>query len=208
MRTKALSLIRVGFCFGLLALLGGCATTPPSQPDNLCAVFKEKKGWYKAASRSQKKWGSPIGSMMAIMYQESSYRGKAKPPKRYFLGFIPAGRKSSAYGYAQVKDGTWSWYKNKTNSWGADRDDFADAIDFIGWYNNMSRRQSGIPLNEPYKQYLAYHEGHGGYNRGSYKKKAWLTGVARKVDHRAKRYQSQLMGCEKSLKRKRFLGIF
>ena len=30
---------------------------------------------------------------------------------RYFLGIIPLGRESSAFGYAQALDGTWTDYK-------------------------------------------------------------------------------------------------
>ena len=63
---------------------------------------------------------------MAMMYQESSFRHDARPPMDYFL-FIPLGRRSSAYGYAQVKDETWDDYKRETGHSWADRDDFGDA---------------------------------------------------------------------------------
>ena len=33
---------------------------------------------------------------------------------RYFLGIIPLGRESSAFGYAQALDGTWTDYKKAT----------------------------------------------------------------------------------------------
>jgi hypothetical protein len=47
---------------------------------------------------------------------------------------------------------------------------------------------------------LAYHEGHGGYNRATYLKKPWLTSMARKVEAKAGSYQAQLMDCEVELK--------
>ena len=31
----------------------------------------------------------------------------------FFLGIIPTGRISSAYGYAQALNGTWDWYKKR-----------------------------------------------------------------------------------------------
>jgi len=72
-------------------------------------------------------------------------------------------------------------------------------VDFIGWYGSVSHRTLGISKWDAYNQYLAYHEGHGGFKRKTYKKKAWLMKVARKVDNRAKSYHTQLSKCEDSL---------
>ena len=33
----------------LLLTLAGCATAPPSNPDNICAIFREKPEWHDAA---------------------------------------------------------------------------------------------------------------------------------------------------------------
>ncbi len=184
-----------------LSLLAACTTSPPSNVNNICDIFEEKRGWYGDAYDAQKEWGSSIPTMMAIMHQESRYVAKAKPPRKKIFGFIPGPRPSDAYGYSQAKKSTWKEYKRSAGNYGADRDDFADAIDFIGWYNHQSKRRSGIPKSDTYRLYLAYHEGHGGYNRGTYKSKKWLTDVARKVERRAGSYQSQLNSCEKNLKK-------
>ena len=187
-------------CLSLtLLLLVGCTTSPPSNPDNICDIFREKEDWYGDAVDARDNWGSPIPVMMAIMHQESRYVAKAKPPRKKIFGFIPGPRPSDAYGYSQAKKSTWKEYKRNAGNYGADRDDFSDAIDFIGWYNHQSKRRSGISKRDTYRLYLAYHEGHGGYNRGSYKSKGWLTDVARKVERRAGSYQQQLNSCEKSL---------
>ncbi|HCD56882.1 MAG TPA: hypothetical protein DEQ90_15770, partial [Halieaceae bacterium] len=69
-----------------------------------------------------------------------------------------------------------------------------------------SLHRSGIAKNDAYRLYLAYHEGHGGYNRGSYRDKAWLLRVATKVRDRAAQYTVQLNGCADSLPRGR--GLF
>ena len=170
---------------------------PPSNPDNLCDIFDQKGGWYKYAKRAQDKWGSPISTNMAFMYQESSFRAKAKPSRTKILWVFPGPRKSDAYGYAQAKDATWDWYQKSTgNNW-ADRDEFKDAIDFVSWYNNMSTTKVGIGRDDTYRLYLAYHEGHGGFKRGSFNKKPQLKRVAKKVSSRAYRYKEQLQGCEK-----------
>jgi hypothetical protein len=197
-------------CLVLLILsVSACTTSPPRNPGDICAIFREKDGWYGDANDASKKWNSPIPIMMAIMYQESRFVANAKPPKKYWLGFIPAGRMSDAYGYAQAKDGTWKWYVDKSGNWGADRDDFTDAIDFVGWYNNTSGKINGISNTDTYSLYMAYHEGHGGFKKRSFASKPWLLRVASNVSARAATYGSQLSRCEKDLKTGGwFFGIF
>ncbi|MDH5182620.1 MAG: hypothetical protein OEX12_01900 [Gammaproteobacteria bacterium] len=182
-----------------LLILSGCTTNPPRDVDNVCAIFKEKSGWYDDTRRAYKHHGIPIHVQMAIMRQESNFRAKAKPPRRWIFGIIPWTRPSSAYGYAQVKQETWDWYMDKRGFWFADRDDFGDAVEFIGWYGKLSHDTLGISKWDAYKQYLAYHEGQGGFKRKTYLKKKWLVKVARKVKGQASRYHTQLARCEKSL---------
>ncbi len=186
----------------LLAVLAvSCATSPPRDIRNSCTIFDEKSGWYSDALASQKKWGVPIHVQLAIIYQESRFVHDAKPARRKLLWVIPWTRLSSAYGYGQIKDGTWDWYKKSTGNRWADRDDFEDVVDFIGWYGNVSHRKLGISKWDAYSQYLAYHEGHGGFKRKTYKKKPWLMKVAKKVSARASAYRAQLKRCEDELDR-------
>ena len=123
----------------------------------------------------------------------------AKPPRKKIFGVIPGPRPSDSYGYSQAKESTWDWYQRSTGNYGADRDDFGDAIDFIGWYNNVSNKELGISKQDAFRLYLAYHEGHGGYRKQSYRSKDWLIDVARKVDRQAQRYNSQLQECAEEL---------
>ena len=185
----------------VLLAVAACTTSPPQNVSNLCDIFREKDDWYDDAVDASKEWGSPVPVMMAIIYQESRFKAKAKPPRKKILGFIPGPRASSAYGYSQAKKTTWQEYKRSAGRYGADRDDFADAIDFVGWYNYQSHKRSGISRKDPYRLYLAYHEGHGGYNRGTYRKKKWLLDVAKKVERKAGTYQAQLQACEEELKK-------
>ena len=180
----------------LLAILGGCSTTPPSNPENLCEIFREKPSWREAAEDMNKKWGVPVQVPFAMMYQESSFRHDALPPRYYFLGFIPWGRVSSAYGYAQAKNETWADYTNEAGGWTSNRDDFDDALDFMGWYITKSQRINGVSKWDAYGQYLNYHEGWTGYRNRSYEKKAWLKRVARKVQERAERFGAQYRTCK------------
>ena len=184
----------------LLLLQAACSVSPPSNMDNLCEIFREKDDWYEDASDAANRWGTSIPVMMAMMHQESRFQQDAKPPRTRILWIFPGPRKSSAYGYPQAKDSTWDWYIDGSGNWGADRDDFADAIDFIGWYNHMSYNKNAIRKDDTYHLYLAYHEGHGGFNRRTFNNKPWLKNVAKKVSARSISYSSQLKSCEKDLK--------
>ncbi|MDD1615887.1 MAG: hypothetical protein CG439_997 [Methylococcaceae bacterium NSP1-2] len=180
----------------LLLMLASCAELPPKNADNLCATFKEKMQWYDDAKNSSQRWGVSIPILMAIMHQESHFVADAKPPRTWLLGFIPWFRPSSAFGYAQAIDGTWDNYLDSAGSFGADRDDFADAIDFIGWYSHSSHTQLGIPIQDVKNLYLAYYEGLDGYARKSYLKKADVQKTAAKVAYRARLFQNQLSQCQ------------
>lgn len=175
---------------------------PPDRPDNVCEIFREHEDWYDDAHDSYRRWGIPIPVLMAIMHQESRFHGDIKPPRTTCLWVFPGPRPSSAYGYSQALDPTWESYKRATGRSGADRDDFGDAIDFIGWYCNLSHTRCGIPKNDAYRLYLAYHEGQGGYSRGTYRNKGWLLNVAAKVKKRSDIYHGQLAACEREFLRK------
>ena len=105
------------------------------------------------------------------------------------------GRLSSAFGYSQALDGTWDEYRTSTGNRRARRTDIDDAADFMGWYMVLTRERNGIALSDARNQYLAYHEGHAGFARGSYNSKAWLLGVADRVAARAETYRVQLLSC-------------
>lgn len=184
----------------LVMLLATCSSTSdyasaPRSQNNICSVFEQRPGWREATHAAYRKYGAPVPVQMAIMWRESSFRSSVRPPKKYMLGFIPDGNVSSAYGYAQAIDGTWDWYREETGNSGADRTDFDDASDFVGWYMSRSNRANGIGMNDAYNQYLAYHEGHAGHRRGSFRAKAWLMEVAGKVSEQAARYRAQLRNC-------------
>ncbi|CAL1241437.1 conserved protein of unknown function [Candidatus Methylocalor cossyra] len=181
--------------------LAGCASAPPKNPADLCALFRERDGWYAAALRAERRWGLPVPVQMAIINRESGFVEDARPPRYRFLGVIPLWRLSSAYGYGQVKDATWDWYRATTGQADADRDAFEDVVDFVAWYGHQSRSQLGISPYDAYRHYLAYHEGHAGYRRGSYRAKPGLKRVARQVAADARRYRRQLAGCQAALAR-------
>jgi len=183
---------------GLNAFLG-CATSPPENMWNICAIFEEKGGWYKRAERASRRWGSSIPVMMAIIRYESGFDRKAAPPRNRFLWIFPGSRPSTAYGYSQALDATWDAYRQESGNHSADRDDFGDAIDFVGWYNYKSSKYCGIKPNDAYHLYLAYHEGQEGFNRRTFRDKAWLKRVAKKVSKLSSIYRQQLQRCPNRL---------
>ena len=184
----------------LFVVVSGCATTPPTQTDNVCSIFSQKRSWHRVAVKAEKKWGTSMHIPLAIMNQESSFNSKARPPRERLFGFIPWRRPSSAYGYAQAIDGTWRQYLKSTGEYGRDRDNFADATDFVHWYLREAIRRNGVAPTDAYNLYLNYHEGTAGFANGTYKKKKWLSPVATKVQRRVDTYRSQYAGCKDAFK--------
>lgn len=183
----------------ILLTLGGCATQRPRDIGNICAIFEQKPSWYSDAQRSQRRWGVPTSTLMAMMWQESRFQPTVKPPRERLLGIIPWMRPSTANGFSQATYETWWQYQDYTDNFAARRSNFKDAIDFVGWYSYLSHKKLGIPLNDTYGLYLAYHEGWGGYAARSYRRKRWLIEVSRRVQEQANRYHDQLVRCWRTL---------
>lgn len=197
--TSALPTLRLWVALGIVLVLSGCATfapNPPQDQSNICEIFREQPTWYDYAQESQERWGTPIATQMSFIQQESSFRSHVRPDRKYYLGFIPGPRPSSAKGYAQAQDPVWGEYEDQAGSLFSRRTHMKHATDFIGWYNQRTRAQTGISLNNPEHLYLAYHEGAGGYQRGSYRGKPAVQRAASQVATRANRYQSQLNSCQ------------
>lgn len=184
-----------------LLFLSGCAKPRPSNIENICSIFHQYPDWYQDAKYAQNKWGVPIPVQMSIIYQESGFNARAKPPRRKLLWIIPWKRPSSAYGYSQALKNTWKDYEKQTGQWSR-RSAFDDAVDFIGWYADQVHKKLGINPANSYALYLAYHEGPGGYASRTYLSKTWLIRVAHKVAYRTAVYTRQLASCEKNFKKK------
>lgn len=190
-----------GGAIALLLALAGCwggssvdQSEAPRNQNNVCSIFDQRPGWRDAVAASERKWGAPAPVQMAIIWRESSFRSNVRPGRKSFLG-VTTGYASSAYGFSQAIDGTWDWYRRDTGNRGADRTDFEVAADFVGWYMHKTRRSNGVGMHDAYNQYLAYHEGHAGHRRGSYRKKGWLMDTAEAVAAQAARYRGQIRRC-------------
>jgi hypothetical protein len=182
--------------------LAGCASIdPPAQTADACAIFSEKESWWRAVKRAEDRWDVSPGYVLAVIRQESAFTHDARPPRRGGFLFFPGKRPSSAFGYAQAQDPAWQDYQKAVGDSGVDRDEFRDAADFVGWYTHESARQLGLSMSDYRAQYLAYHEGRGGYAKRSYSGKSWLLDVASKVDATARTYDAQIDRCDGRLNR-------
>jgi hypothetical protein len=188
---KYLFILMMGF------FLASCVSKPPRDVDNICSIFRQYPRWYAAAKDVERRWRVPVPVQMAIIHQESKFDGHARPPRGKLLGFLPMHRPSTAYGYAQALTSTWAIYRKSHGNLFSSRDNFAEGVNFIGWYANAARVRAGILPSDAYTLYLAYHEGVGGFQRKTYLKKPWLIQVARKVKAKTALYRNQLATCGK-----------
>ena len=161
---------------------------PPTNTNDACAIFEERKNWYYASNRAWRNWDVPVALILSFIRQESGFRSRARA------------NGTSAYGYSQAINATWKKYQEETGAKFARRDSFSDASDFIGWYNDKSVRELGLAPQDAYSLYLAYHEGWWGYRKKSYWKKPWLIKAAKKVQQRTDTYSRQLERCDGRLK--------
>ena len=153
--------------------------------------------------KTEKKWGTPIYLQLAIIKMESDFDWLAKPQRQKIFKVIPYKRPSSSFGYSQAVKGTWKQYKEDTGNKFASRARFKDSVDFIGWYTNKTKSILKIPLTDPFKQYIAYHEGWGGYK--NYKNNQKVILLAKKVENNSNKYKKQLDDCKSSLSTKKFI---
>lgn len=192
------NIFRAIACVLFLASCGGSGDfSAPRDLDNACSIVSERPEYLRAFRAAERKYGVPVPSMMAIIYQESKFIGDNRPPHRYALGVIPVGRQSSALGYSQALDGTWEEYQDEQGGRFARRDKISDAADFMGWYMNLTVEETGVPITDTRNQYLAYHDGRTGFLRGTWRSKSWLVRIAGEVEARAVMYDQQLRSCRK-----------
>ena len=188
--------------FLFFILFSACSSIPVNT-SNSCSIFDEKYLWYKHTKKVEQKWGTPIHIQLAIIKMESDFDWLAKPPRQKLFKVIPFKRPSSSFGYSQAVKGTWKQYKIETGNKLATRTRFKDSVDFIGWYTNKTKSILKIPINNVFKQYIAYHEGWGNYK--NYKKNKKVISLAKKVERQSKIYKNQLLKCQKSLNKNKYI---
>ena len=197
-----MSKLRNHFSILLIIFIAGCSSIPQNT-SNSCSIFNERYLWYKHAKKTEQKWGTPIYIQLAIIKMESDFDWLAKPPRQKLFKIIPFKRPSSSFGYSQAVKGTWEQYKNETGNKLATRTRFKDSVDFIGWYTDKTESLLKISKKDAFRQYLAYHEGWGGYK--NYKNNQKVIVLAKKVEKQSNKYKSQLQDCQKRLNKNKYI---
>src|SRR5690606_41401932 len=100
-------MIRRGTFLLATVLLTGCVASQPRNIANVCDMFEDRRSWYKAAERTEKRWGVPVPVTMAFINQESAFRARARPPRSRILWVVHGPRPSSSFGSAQALDRSW-----------------------------------------------------------------------------------------------------
>ena len=190
------------FLILLIIFITGCSSIPQNT-SNSCSIFNERYLWYKHAKKTEQKWGTPIYIQLAIIKMESDFNWLAKPPRQKLFKIIPFKRPSSSFGYSQAVKGTWEQYKNETGNKLATRTRFKDSVDFIGWYSDKTESLLKISKKDAFRQYLAYHEGWGGYK--NYKNNQKVIVLAQKVKKQSDKYKAQLQNCQKRLNKNKYI---
>ena len=186
----------------ILFFISACSSIP-SNTSSSCSIFNERYLWFKHAKKSEKKWGTPIYLQLAIIKMESDFDWLAKPPRQKLFKVIPYKRPSSSFGYSQAVKGTWEQYQIETGNKLATRTRFKDSVDFIGWYTDKTESLLKISKKDAFRQYLAYHEGWGGYK--NYKNNQKVIVLAKKVEKQSNKYKSQLQDCQKKLNKNKYI---
>ncbi len=164
---------------------------PPSNIENLCAIFEEKPHWYQHAKASANRHHTKIPVSMAIMYGESKFIANKRNPSR---------PENTAYGYPQATVPTWEAYQKNQKKPNAKRDKFYDSVDFIAWLtrDNMNRNNRKFNVSDTYHAYLLYHEGDSRYRKGKWRTDEKLKKTAAAVQKQAESYAQQLKECKGS----------
>ena len=197
-----MSKLRNYFLILSIIFITSCSSIPQNT-SNSCSIFNERYLWYKHAKKTEQKWGTPIYIQLAIIKMESDFDWLAKPPRQKLFKIIPFKRPSSSFGYSQAVKGTWEQYKNETGNKLATRTRFKDSVDFIGWYTDKTESLLKISKKDVFRQYLAYHEGWGGYK--NYKNNQKVIVLAQKVKKQSDKYKAQLQDCQKRLNKNKYI---
>ena len=180
----------------VVSVLSACvSTSTPRNTENLCQIFDEKRSWYRSAVRSEQKWGIPVPTLMAVIHKESSFRATVRPPRKKILGFIPGKRLSTSLGYSQAKIETWNDYVKDTKRRTASRTNFADSIDFVGWYLSRAVRHLNVAPTNTEALYASYHVGLSGYQSGKWRNSRGIRNSVATFQRQVQVFERQFKTC-------------
>ncbi|ODN43964.1 transglycosylase [Piscirickettsia litoralis] len=176
-----LSLLITSICFAFIVLTlqtNFAAGKTKAKLEDICWIFQHQPNWKRSAYKASNRWKIPVNILMATIYQESRFRSNVKA------------KTSSAYGFAQAVDSIWAQYKKSRHIPHANRRNFNDSIDFIGWYFDKVIKRYKVSPHNTQQLYLYY-------QLGLYHRHAPVSSkkIASKVAHLATQYRKQLDQC-------------
>lgn len=174
--------MKLRYLFIIFSILLYCTAGFTKPQKGVCTKLQSHPEWMNALKKTEQKWGVPIPVQLSIIRHESNFKAMAKNPH------------STAFGYPQALNKTWRYYQSAGNK-GAKRTDFSAATDFIGWYADQMHESLGIPKDDAFKLYVAYHDGSGAYKKTIKRKHSATKRLARKVNSTASRYEKELLRC-------------
>ena len=118
---KRRSLVVVIFGIFFLNITGILAEAGYSANTNICQTLKHHPNWQNSLKKADKKYDISPAFTLAVIHQESKFHANAK------------NRHSSAFGYAQVLNGTWKVFQKDVEP-NAKRNNFNDSVEFVDWY--------------------------------------------------------------------------
>ena len=136
------SLIALGVLGNLL--LASCTTAPPRDIDDACAIFEQHEDWFADANAASQRWGVPCRYCWRSSTRSPRLPADARPPRTWYLGFIPGPAFPPPTATARALDGSWDDTSPRPATT-APTDQFDDAVDFIGWYVSKPRAATASP---------------------------------------------------------------
>ena len=179
--------------------LSGCyLPINESNKDNACLYLYENP-YISHGIQSVTKDPKMQALILSIIKHESNNKANARPIKSWLIkSYIPWAYYSSARGYAQSTKSTWMDFKKTKNNHNAQRHSYYNNVAFIDWY--IRTKGEILPNhNYFYEAYFLYHDGRKGYHQNRFQRASAMENYSKKVANTAKKNQTQIETCKKSI---------
>jgi len=156
-------------------LLSGCFGSSTKQQLQICDELDANDEWIEPAVNAQQKYGTPLALSLSLLE-------------------LPLSKLEKKHVRPRMSD--WDEYRIRSERWDAVPSNPQDAVDFIGWFTQLSQKRNSLAWHEAGEHYLALRLGHGGYHRFDATKYPELSQQAKGIDARSKRWSKELAACK------------
>lgn len=164
----------LGFLSLFCLILTGCfgSDTKPAMP--ICELLDENDEWVGPAVKLKERYGTPLSLALVLLEPPLSDLDKK---------------------HVRPRASDWDEYRIRSERWDASPYNPDDALDFIGWYTQLSTQRNNLNWQGAGDHYLALRLGHGDFHRFDAEKYPELTKQAEHIQVRAERWERELQGC-------------